>query len=137
MYMYNGILEIYPLYDSIPIKISYTSFPGLESNHGITNQSTILGDAETMLFSNNIHTSDRFIYIMVENSYSGGKEFNQTDKRNSSPEIHVFNWDGVPIQCITLDQDYSLFTIDEADNYLYAANRDIENVIYRYKLPDY
>jgi hypothetical protein len=137
LYMYNGMFEIYSLNDSIPTRISYTNFPTLETNHGITNQSTILGDSETVLFSNEIHVSDRFIYIMVANSYSGGKEFSQPDKRISSPEIHVFSWDGVPIQCITLDQDYSLFTIDEADHYLYAANRDIENVIYRYKLPNY
>jgi len=72
---------------------------------------------------------NNYIYALCANSKS-----KQSDNSGVC-ELQVWDWNGNPIACFSLDRRISMFAISEKYNKIYALDRSIDDELYIYDLP--
>lgn len=80
-------------------------------------------DKRIVYYSSQPYASDKYIYIL----------------NTSSPlrkSLEVWSWDGDPVAEYLLDKNISTFAVSEKYKKLYAVDKDKEDVIYTYDLPE-
>ncbi|MFO8066048.1 MAG: BF3164 family lipoprotein [Bacteroidales bacterium] len=130
-----GQIDIYNLASDNIIKISYSDFPSLYENINIDK------DVEDFRFNKNqkifcweIVATNNHIYAKVLNTTYTNLVDGMSFSRDFIPEIHVFDWEGNLVRIIKPDKYYYKFYVAPNDEYLYAIDSNIEDIIYRIKL---
>lgn len=82
----------------------------------------IISDNEkrTVYYSSFPFASEKYIYALIE---SGKRKY-----------LEVWSWDGKPVAHYLLDKNIDMFTISLKDNKVYAIDKNVDDVIYTYKL---
>ena len=83
------------------------------------------GELTPTYYINRPYAIGRYIYSLCSLS--------QTNKHGNS-ELHVWDWEGIPIACYELGRKISLFAIDEKRGRIYALNNEVEDEFYIYDL---
>ena len=130
------------VYDKFPILRIYTNTGEIKKEVRLENGQSfpyalIEEDPSTYSFNEimqnyrMIRSSNNFIYAL----YIGKREQELDEGLNDfSNEIHVWNWEGEPIQRILLDEKIFTFDVDLHDNYLICSSLLSLNALYKYNL---
>jgi len=132
-----GKIDIYDLTNGELQTITYKDFPPIEENLSITRNSSEADyrfNRNQKIFCWEIVATNNHIYAKVLNTEYNNLVDGMSFSRNFIPEIHVFDWDGSPVRIIKPDKYYFKFYVSPNDEYLYAIDRNIEDIIYRIKL---
>lgn len=124
------ILRIYAMDGNIKKEVRLNngqSFPSalLENNPSEYSLNEVMQNYRMIKSSNN------YIYAL----YIGKKE-QEMDKglNDLSNEIHIWNWDGEPIERILLDEKIFTFDVDLHDNYIIGSSLLSLDALYKYNL---
>jgi hypothetical protein len=71
----------------------------------------------------------KYIYVLCANTVGAATE------KTSAYELQVWDWNGAPIACYTLDKNLSMFSISEKYRKLYALIRTNADELFIYDLP--
>ena len=103
------------IYDFSLNLLSVTSF-GKETDQTELGENGKIRSDETIYYYSDIDHNEQYIYALHHGEKV--KQFYQTDKGEST-EIHKFDWDGNPLEKITLNNsDIRFLSVDEADNHI-------------------
>lgn len=100
----------------------------------IFNKNSIINGIDLITYYDDMVVTKSYIYALYQaRSYKKSNREIQ-DVPLSSKQLHVFNWEGVPIAKIILKEWMKVYTISLDDKYIFFVNPAKGNVLYRYSL---
>ncbi len=130
------------VYDKFPILRIYSNTGELKKEIRLKNNqafpNALLEKSPSQSSINNIMQNYRMIKSTHNFIYALyiGKIEKDIDKgfNDFSNEIHVWDWDGTPVQKILLDNNIFTFDVHENDDYLICSSLESLDAFYKYKL---
>jgi hypothetical protein len=121
----SGVLDQIDILDiRYPAKSISVTTTNYQSNYEHI-KNTDSDDMKTSYFSYP-DCSDKIIFALYENNNT---------KRLNNIELHVIDWEGVPISKLLLDQRIEIFSIDFENAFMYGISK-VEEKLYRYDIKD-